>query len=140
MITALTALRTSLPAVVNQSQPPNIGHIGSQQPPCHPPPQYRLCSACGPQEQETHTVCNWLQFAAKPLPLFSSTYSLFFHVFTPDFLCFHQLPSSFLQNRGVGGSMTNFYQRKTKPLKGREPRTAWGEAIQGLGVTARTGP
>jgi hypothetical protein len=40
----------------------------------------------------------------------------------------------------TGGYMTNSHQLKMKTLKGREPRTAWGEAIRGLGVTARTGP
>ena len=60
--------------------------------------------------------------------------------FATDFLCFHPLTDSFLQNRGVEGYMTNLINSKVKPPKGREPRTAWGEAIRGLGVIARTGP
>ena len=36
--------------------------------------------------------------------------------------------------------MTNFLAIENEALKGREPRAAWGEAIRGLGVTARTGP
>jgi hypothetical protein len=102
MITALTALRASLPAVVNPSRQRLVTSALNNRSVAR-----RLvsqCSACGPREQETHTVCSWLQLAAKRALLFSSTYGLFFQAFTPDFLCFHQVPASFLQNRGVGGT------------------------------------
>ena len=128
MITASAALRTSLPAVVQPSCPilvtsplnnrPVTRHLGIG--------NVQLL----PREQKTRTL---LQLAANRLPLFSSTYNLFFQAFTPDFLCFHPLPDSFLQNRGVGASMANFLSAQKEALKGREPRTAWGEADPGLG-------
>ncbi|HEX3544037.1 MAG TPA: hypothetical protein VHT31_05885, partial [Candidatus Acidoferrum sp.] len=58
----------------------------------------RVCAAA-PRKSASS---NLLQLAAKSVPLFSSLYSLFFSTFTRDFLCFHQLPASFLQNRGWG--------------------------------------
>jgi hypothetical protein len=58
----------------------------------------RVCAAA----PKKWAYCNLLQLAAKSVPLFSSLYSLFFSTFTRDFLCFHQLPASFLQNRGWG--------------------------------------
>jgi len=62
--------------------------------------------------------------------------------FAADFLCFHLLTSSLLQNRGVGrGSMAIFFQSQATRPKKKKPRITLGGRRSGAwGLTARTGP
>jgi hypothetical protein len=110
MITATAAPRPSLPAALNPAQ---------RRPSSHPqhPANLSVTGPVGATQRENQSLCNSLQLIAKRLPLFSSTYSLFF------------------AKQGVGYTQhDNFFSTLNETVPKREkPRTAWGEAIRGLG-------
>jgi hypothetical protein len=131
MITALAALRISLTAVVNPNRP--ILVTASLNKALSPAASVSAMFNLWTARAKTQTVCNCLQFTAKPLPLFSSTYSLFFRAFTPDFLCFHQLPALFCKTGGQGVSMAKFFQLKPRPPERKRAPHRLGGGDPGLG-------
>jgi hypothetical protein len=138
MIAALTALRSSLPAVVNPNRPILVTS------PLNSRPLSRLaignvqllCTAGAKNSDRLQLIA----ICCKTAPfIFIHLQPLFSHFYARLSL-FSSTSSLFFAKQGGRGSMTNFFQLKMKAPKEREPRTAWGEAIRGLGVTARTGP
>ena len=148
MIAATTALRPSQPSAihpadlnpeVNTANPliPASRHV-------HPPRpsiEQALRSAIPRVNDESRATSRFVRWLSQHLQCSQRDVDSL-PLFTTPTLCFHPLTDSFWKNGGVwGGSMTKFFQPKTKhPPKGGKPRTAWGEASRGLGVTARTGP